>query len=153
MKHAFCATLLAILFSSPMAFSADTPSVTKAAPTITVYKTPSCGCCQGWVDYLSRHGFTVTAHNLQNLDAVKQDAGLTDPRLASCHTAVIDGYFVEGHVPVDAIHRLLTERPAIIGLTAPGMPSMSPGMMSEQPQGYDVLSVDADGNTDVFSRY
>lgn len=122
-------------------------------PTIRVYKTPTCGCCQGWADYLSRKGFQVITEDHQDLTAIRERLGITDPRLLSCHTAEVDGYVVEGHVPADDIHRLLTEKPEVVGITAPGMPAQSPGMQSEEPEGYDVLSFDAAGNTQVFSSY
>ncbi len=123
------------------------------APEITVYKSPTCGCCTAWVDYLKDNNFRVTAHNVDNLDEIRARNGLTDRRLRSCHTAVVDGYVVEGHVPVDDIRRLLAERPPVRGITAPGMPQMSPGMMSIEPQGYDVLSFDDQGRIGLFSRY
>lgn len=120
---------------------------------ITVYKSATCGCCQGWVDYLKTQGFRVESHDVENLDEIKAQNGLTDGRLKSCHTAIVDGYVVEGHVPADDIRRLLAQRPDIVGITAPGMPSMSPGMNSLEPKGYDVLSFDARGKIEVFSRY
>jgi hypothetical protein len=120
---------------------------------ITVYKTPTCGCCQGWVDYLRTNGFRVETHDLDDLSAVKAQHGLTDPALMSCHTAIVDGYIVEGHVPADDIWRLLSERPAVTGISAPGMPQLSPGMNSIEPQGYDVLSFDRQGQVELFSRY
>ena len=120
---------------------------------IVVYKSPNCGCCTGWVRYLEKKGFKVLAHNTDELNEIKAKLGLTDRRLMSCHTAVVDGYVVEGHVPADDIKRLLSERPNIAGITAPGMPQLSPGMHSETPKGYDVLSFDADGNTEVYSSY
>ena len=123
------------------------------AKTITVYKTPTCGCCGGWVDYLRDNGFHVESHDRKSLTDIRTKLGLTDRRLMSCHTAVIDGYVVEGHVPVDDIRRLLSEKPDVVGITAPGMPQMSPGMYSVTPKDYDVLSFDKDGNIGVFSRY
>jgi hypothetical protein len=125
----------------------------KLGQKITVYKSPTCGCCQGWADYLKDNGFVVETVNTSKLHEIKKEHGLTDPRLASCHTAVVDGYVVEGHVPADDIWRLLSERPEVVGITAPGMPQMSPGMRSIEPKGYDVLSVDSDGQVSVFSRY
>ena len=122
-------------------------------PTIRVYKTPTCGCCQGWADYLSRKGFQVITEDHRDLSAIRERLGITDPRLMSCHTAEVDGYVVEGHVPADDIRRLLTEKPDVVGITAPGMPTYSPGMASEEPRGYDVLSFDGDGDIDVFSSY
>lgn len=122
-------------------------------PEMVVYKSPTCGCCQGWVDYVEKAGFAVNAINHDNVDAIKVKHGLTDPALKSCHTAIVDGYVIEGHVPVSDIERLLAERPDIIGLTAPGMPMMSPGMNSEIPKDYDVLAFDKHGKSRVFSSY
>ena len=120
---------------------------------VTVYKSPTCGCCQGWVDYLRDEGFQVQTHDVADLNPIKARVGLADPSLASCHTALVDGYVVEGHVPADDIRRLLRERPPIVGITAPGMPQLSPGMMSREPKGYDVLSFDERGEVAVFSRH
>jgi len=126
-----------------------------SAIAVTVYKTPTCGCCQAWVDYLEASGdrFNITVHDFESLDKIKADLGLTDRRLHSCHTAVIGDYLIEGHVPVMDIERLLSEKPDVIGLTAPGMPMLSPGMNSIEPKDYDVLSFDRDGNIKVYSRY
>ena len=123
------------------------------AEKITVYKTPTCGCCAAWVDYLRDNGFQVEAHNMPTLAGIKTKHGLTDRRLMSCHTAIVDGYVVEGHVPVDDIRRLLEDRPDILGITAPGMPQLSPGMHSIIPKDYDVLSFDEQGRIELFSRY
>ena len=121
--------------------------------SITVWKTSTCGCCLAWVDYLGNNGFTVTAYDVEDVVPIKQELGLTNPALYSCHTALIDGYIVEGHVPVSDIRRLLAERPEIIGITAPGMPQMSPGMHSIEPKGYDVLQFNSHQQLRVFSRY
>jgi len=120
---------------------------------ITVWKTPTCGCCQAWVDYLEDNGFRVTAYDVDDVTPIKQELGLTNPALYSCHTALIDGYIVEGHVPASDIRRLLTERPEITGITAPGMPQMSPGMDSIEPKGYDVLQFNSYQQLSIFSRY
>jgi hypothetical protein len=127
--------------------------LTSDFPEMVVYKSPTCGCCQGWVDYVEKAGFAVNAINHDHVDAIKVKHGLTDPALKSCHTAIVDGYVIEGHVPVNDIQRLLSERPDIIGLTAPGMPMMSPGMNSEIPKDYDVLAFDKHGESHVFSSY
>lgn len=123
-------------------------------PEVTVYKTETCGCCNKWVTHMENEGFNVVAHNVTDLNAVKEKAGLT-PGLASCHTALIDGYVVEGHVPASDIKRMLVQRPEILGLTAPGMPQASPGMQPEgmAPKGYDVIGFDKEGNTVIFNRY
>jgi hypothetical protein len=123
------------------------------ANTISVYKTPTCGCCTAWVEYLRDNGFHVEAHDMQSLEQTKTRLGLTDPRLMSCHTAVIDGYVVEGHVPANDIRRMVSEKPDVVGITAPGMPQMSPGMHSVEPKDYDVLFFNDEGNVGLFSRY
>ena len=122
-------------------------------PTITVWKSASCGCCQCWVDYLQDDGFEVTAHNVDDVVSIKQKLGMTNSALYSCHTAKVGGYIIEGHVPASDIRRLLDERPKLMGLAAPGMPQMSPGMLSIEPKGYDVLQFNAKLETSVFSSY
>lgn len=97
-----------------------------AATAVTVYKSPTCGCCEKYVDYLRENGFAVKAVSGSNMDAVKKRHGVS--HAASCHTALVDGYVVEGHVPAGAIRKLLKEKPAITGISAPGMPMNSPGM-------------------------
>ncbi len=123
-----------------------------AGEEITVYKSPTCGCCVGWVDYLRDNGFDVKTHDIPDLHDIKQEYGIT-PELQSCHTAVIGDYVIEGHVPVSDIQRLMDERPDIVGLSAPGMPSLSPGMNSIVPKNYDVLQFGPEGEARVFSSY
>ncbi|MBX2835690.1 MAG: DUF411 domain-containing protein [Gammaproteobacteria bacterium] len=121
---------------------------------ITVYKSSTCGCCKEWVTYLEEEGFNVTAIDHDDVDAIKVKYGLTDPKLKSCHTAIVEGYVVEGHVPANDIERLLREKPTnITGLSAPGMPMMSPGMGSRTPKDYAVLSFNDSGETAVYSQY
>lgn len=124
-----------------------------AALPMTVYKSPTCGCCKEWVDYMQTEGFSVTAVETDDVDSIKAQHGLTSPELKSCHTAVVDGYLIEGHVPANDVKQLLTKRPNIVGLTAPGMPMMSPGMGSLTPKDYDVLAFDENGRTRVWSAY
>jgi len=121
--------------------------------TITVWKSASCGCCQQWVDYLQDEGFEVIAHNVEDVVSIKQKLGITNPAIYSCHTAKVGGYIIEGHVPASDIRRLLNERPKLMGLAAPGMPQMSPGMLSIEPKGYDVLQFNTKQETSVFSSY
>jgi hypothetical protein len=123
-----------------------------AEPEITVYKTPTCGCCTKWVDHLQENGLEVNSVDVRDLNRVKAMAGVS-PELASCHTAMVDGYVIEGHVPADDIKRLLTERPEVRGLAVPGMPHGSPGMETGRRDSYQVLTFDAHGNTRVFARY
>ena len=133
--------------------SDDEPTLDLSALTMTVYKSPTCGCCSGWVDYMKEEGFTVNSVDTDDMSSIKTQLGLTAPQLKSCHTAVIDGYVIEGHVPGNDVKRLLSERVDILGLTAPGMPMMSPGMASRIPKDYDVLAVDKDGGTQLWSAY
>lgn len=121
---------------------------------ITVFKSPTCSCCTGWVTYLEEEGFNVTAVNHDDVDAIKHEHGLTEPGLKSCHTAIVDGYVIEGHVPANDIARLLREKPTdIVGLSAPGMPMMSPGMASRTPKDYAVLSFTESQKSAVYSQY
>ena len=136
-----------------MVFSFAIDSAFSAESTITVWKSASCGCCQKWVDYLQDEGFEVTAHNVDDVVSIKRKLGMTDPALYSCHTAKVGGYIIEGHVPASDIRRLLDDRPTLVGLAAPGMPQMSPGMFSIEPKGYDVLQFNAKQETSVFSSY
>lgn len=121
-------------------------------PLLKVYKSPSCSCCGKWVDHLKDNGFQVETVNMNDLRMVKSMSGVTQ-QLASCHTAQVEGYVVEGHVPAQDIKRLLAERPDIRGLSAPGMPEGSPGMETGRSPPYQVLSFDAQGNTRVFAEH
>lgn len=131
----------------------STPNLANAANAI-MFKDPGCACCTAWAEHLRHHGFTVKEKKMDNMEAVKSFYGVP-AKLASCHTAIIDGYVIEGHVPADDVLRLLKERPAVAGLTAPGMPQKSPGMQQPglEPKGYEVLSFDKEGNAKVFHRY
>jgi hypothetical protein len=121
-------------------------------PTITVYKSPTCGCCSKWVAHLEENDFAVEAVDMTDLRMVKSMAGIA-PEHASCHTARVGDYVIEGHVPADDIRRLLEERPDARGLTVPGMPLGSPGMESPQPEHYEVLLIDKEGKTTVFAEH
>lgn len=123
-----------------------------ADPAITVYKTPTCGCCTKWVGHLREKGFEVQTTDLEDLRMIKSMSGVA-PEQASCHTARVDGYVIEGHVPASDIKRLLAERPKAKGLTVPGMPLGSPGMEHPNPQHYEVLLLDEAGNTRVFAEH
>jgi len=122
------------------------------AADIIVYKSPTCGCCGKWVEHLEANGFSVEVKQRRDLRPIKQQLGV-QPALQSCHTGVIDGYVIEGHVPAADIRRLLEQRPAVRGLAVPGMPIGSPGMEGPHPQPYDVVTFDVDGNTRTFSRH
>lgn len=132
--------------------AAEQLPVRQPGKRITVYKSPTCGCCASWAGYLQDNGFQVTVHDQLDLSAIKAEHGITRG-LQSCHTAVVDGYAIEGHVPANDIWRLLSEKPAALGLSAPGMPLMSPGMNSIEPRDYDVLLFDKGAQVSVYSRY
>ena len=127
-------------------------AVQAGEPKAMVYKTPTCGCCSKWIDHLEENGFEVKSKNLSDVNPVKRMNGVP-MRLASCHTAIIGGYFVEGHVPAQDVKRLLAERPNIAGIVVPRMPVGSPGMEGPNPEAYSVLAVKRDGSTEVFSRH
>jgi hypothetical protein len=141
--------------------------------TIEVYQGPTCSCCTKWIDHLRGHGFAVRTTNTDNLNDVKARHGVP-PQLRTCHTALVSGYVIEGHVPAADVERLLNERPAVLGLAVAGMPIGSPGMepvtlrlvARETPPGspraevpilkaepYDVVAFDKDGGTRVFATY
>jgi hypothetical protein len=122
------------------------------ASDITVYKSPTCGCCSKWVRHLEQNGFTVKAYDVQDVNAYKERFGVP-VTLGACHTAMVDGYVVEGHVPADDIKRLLAERPKVKGIAVAGMPSGSPGMESPTPERYEVQSFDAAGAIKTFARH
>ena len=123
-----------------------------AADVIDVHRDANCGCCKDWVKYLQANGFEVRDHVESNMSAVKERLGVA-PRLGSCHTGVIDGKFVEGHVPVAQI-RELQQRRNLLGVAAPGMPAGSPGMDYGQPaQAYQVIGLTAEGTDLVLANY
>ena len=116
-----------------------------------VYKDPGCGCCEKWVDLMKGAGFEVSVRDTTDMDSIKRRYHIPD-QLASCHTAQVSGYLVEGHVPADLIQKMLAEKPKIAGLAVPGMVTGSPGMEGPSPQKYDVLAFDAAGKTTVYAR-
>jgi hypothetical protein len=134
------------------AVAASAYAHTVRASEVTVYKSPTCGCCKLWEQHLQRAGFTVKSVNVEDVVAVKIKHGVA-PELGACHTALVEGYVIEGHVPAADIRRLLKQRPNIKGLAVPGMPMGSPGMEGPTREPYNVLSFDAAGNTRVFARH
>jgi hypothetical protein len=141
-----------VLIVLPLAIRAS-DSLSQPLPTVKVTKDPNCGCCSSWVDHLRASGFTADVVESAEVNRLKARLGI--PRdLASCHTAEVTGYVIEGHVPADAIKRLLTERPSAKGLAVPGMPVGSPGMEVEGavPDTYEVVLF-GDGKRTTFARY
>lgn len=126
-----------------------------ANQTVEVYKSPTCGCCAKWVKHLESHGFTVNTHDVGN-QKIRAQAGIA-PSLGSCHTAMVDGYAIEGHVPAEDIKRLLKEKPRAVGLAVPDMPHGSPGMETGRVDPYDVLLIrqsgDTRGTATIYSRH
>jgi len=149
----FAASTIAVL-ALGLGVAAQQKAATPAATKVTVYKTSSCGCCRLWVDHMKSSGFDVQAMDVSAADvrAVSKAAGLKDED-TSCHTAKIGAYVVEGHVPADDIKRMLKEKPAIAGLSAPGMPKGSPGMEQGVKEPYDVIAFKKDGTSTVFAKH
>lgn len=122
------------------------------AAQLTVLKSPYCGCCAKWIEHVQQHGFTVKVVDTEDMAAVKKRLGVPE-RLASCHTTMVDGYFVEGHVPAADIKRLLTQKPKASGIAVPGMPAGSPGMEAAGKEPYATILVRQDGTMGVFARH
>ena len=123
----------------------------QAAPAMVVYKDPNCGCCKLWVDHVKAAGFAVSVRDSSDVAAVKKRQGVP-ARLYSCHTAIVGGYVVEGHVPADLVQKLLKEKPKVVGLAVPGMPAGSPGMEQGSKEPYEVVAFDAAGKTTVYAK-
>ena len=124
--------------------------VAPKSPTITVYKDPGCGCCKSWIEHLIKHGYRVDAKDTPAMTEVKRTLGIPD-RLSACHTAVVNGYLIEGHVPAADIARLLKEKPKVAGLAVPGMPMGSPGMEGASADHYDIVAFEKGGKQRVFA--
>jgi len=144
-RRQFLSQLTALLVAGPAVARAEI-----ASPSVQVYKSPTCGCCSKWVDHLRAAGFTVQATNVPDVNQYKLEYGVP-PQLASCHTAVVDGYIVEGHVPADDVITMLRQKPASKGIAVPGMPPGSPGMESPNPERYETITFNAAGVTTVFA--
>jgi hypothetical protein len=144
-RRIFLKTVLASAIVTPLIASG-------AAPVIEVYKDASCGCCTGWVDHLKANGFAVKVNNVANPSDYREKFGMPN-ELGSCHTGMVQGYAIEGHVPASEIRRLLAERPKARGLAVPSMPMGSPGMEGHRKDPYDVLLVQASGRTSIYRHY
>ena len=127
-------------------------SYAQTAGTVDMYKSPYCGCCGKWAEHMTKAGFTVKAHEVEDVPAVRKKLGMPD-KLGSCHTAKVGNYLLEGHVPADDVKRLLKEKPKALGLAVPGMPAGSPGMDVPNSPPYDTLLVQKDGTTHVFAKH
>jgi hypothetical protein len=132
--------------AAPVSHSATAPTL------ITVYKDPDCGCCKAWVEYMRKHGYRVDTKDTRDLDRINATVGVP-AALAGCHTALVGGYVISGHVPAEDIARLLKQKPKIAGLAVPGMPAGSPGMEGPPPVHYQVIAFDRSGRTSVFAKH
>ena len=146
MKRTISTAVLAafLALAAPAAWAENAKAV--------VYKSPTCGCCSKWIDHLEKNGFEVEAKDVPDVTPIKRANGVP-PRLTACHTAMVGGYFIEGHVPAEDVKRLLEERPEIAGLTVPGMPMGSPGMEGPRSERYRVLAVGRDGKISTFATH
>lgn len=147
--RSLAALLFAALLSSGAALAAE-----QSSPQLQVFKSASCGCCADWIKHMTTNGFEAKAQDVASgaLARIKKDAGIR-PQYASCHTARIGGYAIEGHVPAEDVKRLLAEKPDAVGLAVPGMPIGSPGMESgDTREAYEVLLIKKDGSTEVWSK-
>lgn len=135
-----------------VALSAATAAWGSGLPPVEVYKSATCGCCGRWTDHLRQQGFTVSTHDVADVSAERNRLGMPDG-VAGCHTAVVGGYVIEGHVPASDIKRLLTEKPRALGLAVPNMPNASPGMECPHPVPYEVLLMQVDGAVRTFATH
>ncbi len=127
------------------------PGQRDALPEMIVYKSATCGCCIKWVEHMQEAGFQVESRNMRDMRTLKAQFGV--PRsVHSCHTAVIDGYVIEGHVPAVHVQRLLEEKPDVLGISVSGMPIGSPGMEGPSPESYDVVTFDVNDTTGVYAH-
>ena len=120
-------------------------------PSMVVYKSPTCGCCAKWVEHMEKAGFEVDSRDMRDMNSIKTQLGVPR-RAASCHTAVVGGYIVEGHVPAEFVHQLLEEKPEIAGIAVPGMPIGSPGMEGPDPTPYEVMTLVGDSIQGIYAR-
>jgi len=142
--------LSAILLATSLAGQAEEAVADKE---MTVYRSPTCGCCGKWIEHVKQNHFVIKDIVSDDMQAIKKKYGVPE-NLESCHTAIVDGYVIEGHVPAADIQKLLETKPKVVGLSAPGMPMGSPGMeMGGKTDDYDVVSFDSAGNVQVFSEH
>lgn len=144
MMNAVCSRRSTLLWTAATFLLPVTRVTAAEHEVVTVHKDPSCGCCTGWVQHLQKNGFIAKVIETPRIDAVKTRLGVPVD-LASCHTAEVAGYVIEGHVPATAVKRLLAEKPAAKGLAVPGMPIGSPGMEGGTPETYDVVLFGSSG--------
>lgn len=126
--------------------------VTSPPSVLTVYKDPNCGCCQKWIEHMSKAGFVLQVRDTSNMDEVKKTMRVPTG-LQSCHTGIVDKYVIEGHVPADVVKKFLAEKSSMLGIAVPDMPAGSPGMeMGSRVDKYDIIAFDRDGKTKVYAK-
>lgn len=150
----FSSVFLVLVVSIYIGFnlSAKTAVADTVKEEIMVYKSPTCGCCKKWVTHLRKEGFNVKTKDYRDMKPIKKTFGVK-PEFQSCHTAKVGKYFIEGHVSASDIKRLLKEKPDIKGLAAPGMPMGSPGMEGHRKDKYNVIAVDKNNASSIYSSY
>lgn len=152
-RRGLIAKLLAVGMMVAIALLGPSTAQAQAATELTVYRSPSCNCCGHWVDHMQAAGFAVEDVVTDDMDAIKDQYGVPEA-LASCHTALVEGYVIEGHVPASDVQRLLSEQPDVLGIAAPGMPMGSPGMETgDRVDPYTVVSFTANGDTATFAEH
>ncbi len=145
-KPLFAGLLVAVVAVGMFAFTSSSKS-----QTVVVYKSPTCECCAKWITHMETAGFDIEVHNVNDLQPIKMQHGV-QRQAQSCHTAIVDGYVIEGHVPPRFIKQMLEEKPAIKGLAVPGMPQGTPGMEGPNPVDYNVIALGEDGKYSVYAR-
>jgi hypothetical protein len=155
-RRAFVVRLTGLLVGglSARRLAGQAPLIRVGPTPITIYKSSTCGCCTKWVDHVRANDFAASVYDEEDMDRLKDKLGVPT-EVRSCHTARIEGYLIEGHVPASDIRRLLAEKPEVAGLAVPGMPSRTPGMAGpgEKIGGFEVVAFQRDGATRRFSRY
>jgi hypothetical protein len=151
MKHTL---VIALALAVATSFGIVAAQQRQAGPLVEVWKSPTCGCCSKWIEHMRANGFTVKSTDVGDMTKIKAARGVPD-QAQSCHTSVVEGYVIEGHVPADDVKRLLKEKPAVVGIAAPGMPVGSPGMETPyvKAERYDVVSFDRKGAMKVFAKH
>ncbi|HJP22769.1 MAG: DUF411 domain-containing protein [Alphaproteobacteria bacterium] len=151
-RSLIAAAIAAVIVAGAGGWYLTSAGPSRAEADIVVYKSPWCGCCGSWVEHLRRNGFSVAVEEREDMDPIKERYGVS-PRHQSCHTARVDGYTIEGHVPAREIKRLLTERPQAQGLAVPGMPIGSPGMEQDGQRDRYAVILWGDQGSQVFAKY
>lgn len=141
-----------LVLTVALALASLSAAAAATLPTVQVFKSPYCGCCHKWVDHMKAAGFKVEVNDTTDLAAIREKNGIPD-NAASCHTATVGGYALEGHVPAEDVKALLKAKPKARGIAVPGMPAGSPGMEGGAPQPYDTVLIDPQGGTKVFVRH